>query len=81
MHGLRPGIPYGPGRLDLCLRVFRGCPGLELIEQVSRGWLMDFGLTLKGILKSGNQFVARRCFLALGSEAGAPAGGSIVGID
>jgi hypothetical protein len=45
-----------PGR---CLRIFLGRPGLELIEQGLGSWRIDFGLTLKGRLKSGKQFIAR----------------------
>ena len=54
MHNLRPGILnrlYGP---DLCLRIFLGCPSLELPKQV----FTIFGLVLTGGFRGGSIFLA-----------------------
>src|ERR1700724_390972 len=53
------GILYRLERPGRYLRIFLGCPGLELIEQGLGSWRIDFGLTLKGRFKSGKQFIAR----------------------
>src|SRR2546430_1163577 len=70
MHDLRPGIFNRLRRPGRYLRILFSRPGLELIDQGSGSWLIDFwligfwlvdfGLILKGNFESGKQFVARR---------------------
>lgn len=62
LHNLCSGILYGLGRLDRCLRIFLSRPSLELIEHGFGCGLIDFGLILKGSLKSSKHLVACRCF-------------------